>query len=75
MMPSDGTLNLIAMAVATAVVAFLWFYLSWRWFAVLPLWLAIYWGIPILIGLIQRPNARTDMDSVRGKAGPGEPRD
>jgi fatty acid desaturase len=66
---SVGTLNLIAMAVASAAVAYLWFYLGWRWFAALPFWLVIYWGIPILVGLIQSAGVRRDIDGVRDKAG------
>ena len=49
----SGVLNLVVIALATSIVAYLYFGAGWHWYSVLLLWPAIYMGVPVAIGLVQ----------------------
>lgn len=49
----SGVLNLFVIALATSVVAYLYFESGWRWYSALFLWPVIYIGVPTAIGLVQ----------------------
>jgi hypothetical protein len=68
-----GVLNLIALALASAVVGYLWFSAGWHWYFALPLWPVIYIGLPVSIGLIQGIGTRREMPGLIEKARRGEP--
>jgi len=50
---ATGILNIIALSLASVVVAYLRFGRGWHWYFALPIWPVLYLGLPVAIGLGQ----------------------